>query len=570
MFFTFKELRSAAKSQPEQGQPLRIALLGDSATPFLKTALEGQGKKTGFLPQVYESDYDQIAATILNTSSPLYTFQPEFVWLAFSLPKIQLKYFNNNKIADAFVQEVREYLQILQENTNAKILINNFPVLPDAVFGNYGNNINTSLIYQLRKINLALMDLAGAIPNTFIVDVNALQSEYGREAVFDSKYYIASDLSFSLNFLPVLVKNVYDVIQSNLGFFKKCLILDLDNTLWGGVIGDDGIEGIQIGNLGIGKAFSGIQRWVKNLKERGIILAVCSKNTEHIALEPFENHPEMILKKEDFAIFVANWENKADNIRHIQQVLNIGFDSMVFLDDNPFEREWVRENLPEVSVPELPKDPAQYLKTLRRLNLFETASHAKEDKTRVKKYQEEARRMDYKKSYSSLNEYLKSLNMKAVVAPFDKLHFPRIAQLSQRSNQFNLRTIRYSEKEIETIASNGNFISLYIKLEDKFGDYGLISIVILEKQLNYYFIDTWIMSCRVLKRGVEGFTLNQAVEKVKALGGTKIVGEYLPTRKNGIVEDLYKNLGFIEKNNLWELDVLNYNNKKCFIIKNNE
>ena len=236
----------------------------------------------------------------------------------------------------------------------------------------------------------------------------------------------------------------------------------MDNTTWGGIIGDDGIEKIQIGTLGLGKAFTELQLWAKNLKERGIILAVCSKNTDHIAKEPFEKHPDMILRLEDIAVFVANWENKADNIRYIQSVLNIGFDSMVFLDDNPFERNLVRQELPEVTVPELPKDPAEYITYLQQFNLFETVSYSKLDSDRTSKYQEEAKRVGMKKSFASVDDYLGNLNMLAIAASFDDFNVPRIAQLTQRSNQFNLRTIRYTEKDVRDIMASDKHYSMSV------------------------------------------------------------------------------------------------------------
>jgi FkbH-like protein len=345
------------------------------------------------------------------------------------------------------------------------------------------------------------------------------------------------------------------------------VILDLDNTLWGGIIGDDGLENIQIGSLGIGKAFTEFQYWLKKLKNRGIILAVCSKNTEAIAKEPFEKHPDMVLRLEDIAVFVANWDNKADNIRRIQSTLNIGFDSMVFLDDNPFERNIVRENITGITVPELPEDPAEYLEFLYTLNLFETVSSASaEDAERTKLYQVQAERAAQQMAFTNEEDYLKSLDMTSLVEPFNKFNTPRVAQLSQRSNQFNLRTVRYNEAEISALANDKNFFSHTFTLEDKFGDNGLICIIILKAQdTDTLFIDTWLMSCRVLKRGMENFTLNTIVKTAKKNGYKYLCGEYLPTAKNEMVKDHYQNLGFSYRDGKWLLNVNDYENKPCFI-----
>jgi FkbH-like protein len=273
----------------------------------------------------------------------------------------------------------------------------------------------------------------------------------------------------------------------------------------------------------------------------------------------------MVLKLDDIAVFVANWNNKADNIRYIQSVLNIGFDSLVFLDDNPVERSIVRENLPEVVVPELPEDPAFYLDYLLELNLFETASYAESDEQRTKQYQEEASRTIAKQNFTNEEDFLKSLEMYSEISNFNKFNTPRVAQLSQRSNQFNLRTVRYTEDMIEKLIRSDNHICYSFNLVDKFGDNGLISMIILEKQEDSLFIDTWLMSCRVLKRCMESFTLNKIVDEAKKVNVKKIVGEYISTSKNEMVKDHYLSLGFTENNGKWELDVSSYQAKKNFI-----
>ena len=244
-------------------------------------------------------------------------------------------------------------------------------------------------------------------------------------------------------------------------------------------------------------------------------------------------------------MFVANWEDKASNIRNIQQTLNIGMDSLVFLDDNPFERNLVRSMIPEITVPELPEDPAMYLQYLRQLGLFEVASYSAEDSQRTDQYRNQADRAVFAASFQSYEDYLAGLEMKAVAAPFDEFHYPRIAQLTQRSNQFNLRTVRYTEAEIAALARDDSHICLYFTLKDKFGDHGLISVVILDKQPDdVLFVSEWLMSCRVLKRGMEEFIVNKILQTAADRGFRKVVGEYLPTAKNAMVKDLYERMGF--------------------------
>ena len=570
--FSFKELSKKSKKELPDAPYVKVALLGDTATQVLSKAIVGYGRTCGINIELQEADYNQLDLQILNPASELYSSEPEFIVIFKSSQKLLKKYYKSDyegkaNFADTTISTLNQYIGTINQQINTKIILFNFTELPDMVFNNYGNKVPHSWIYQSRKLNYQLMELASNTDNVFIADIAAIQNRYGRVESFDPQIYIRTDIITSLKILPDVARSVMDIIQSARGKFKKCLILDLDNTTWGGIIGDDGIEHIQVGSLGLGKAFTELQSWAKNLKERGIILAICSKNEDKTAREPFEKHPDMVLRLDDIAVFVANWENKADNIRYIQSILNIGYDSMVFLDDNPFERNLVRQELPEVTVPELPKDPAEYVPYLQQFNLFETTSYSSLDKDRTGQYQREAKRVGLQKNFGSISEFLENLKMEAIAKSFDKFHVPRIAQLTQRSNQFNLRTIRYSEKEIKDIINSDQHSSLYVSLKDKFGDYGLISLVILNKEKEGLFIDTWIMSCRVLKRDVESFVLNEMVRIAKEEGVSYLIGERLPTKKNIIVKDHYKNLGFEERANKWYLAIDTYNNRENFITK---
>jgi len=567
---SFLELNRNLKLPKYNFKKLRIAILADSSTQHLVKALNGYGIEMKFDLEIFEADYDQISMQVFNVSSELYSFQPEFILIYQSVQHVQKKYFNTiseakSKFADNHISEINVWLDNLQFNSNAKIIYLNYPEIEDGIYGNFSNKLEESWLFQIRTINFSLMKLACTRAELHIADISILKSRLGAEFVFDQKLYIHADLAFSLDFLPYISKCVIDILLALTGRINKCLILDLDNTTWGGIIGDDGIEGIEIGSLGIGKAFSELQLWAKELKNRGIILAVCSKNTESVAMEPFIHHPEMILKLDDIAVFVANWDNKVDNIKFIQSVLNIGFDSMVFLDDNPFERDIVRTNIPDITVPELPLDPSEYISFLKSLNLFETASISNEDKNRTKQYKEEASRVVLKKTFLSEVEYLSNLNMEGRVKLFDTFSVPRIAQLSQRSNQFNLRTVRYTEADILKIIGNPNQIGLTLELSDKFGNYGLISVVILEKRENSFFIETWLMSCRVLKRSVENFMLNKIMDFAMKNNIESIIGEYLPTSKNDLVRNHYSDLGFDKKETLWFMDVKTFKDKVCYI-----
>jgi len=549
-------------------------VLGDCATQHLATALRGYGVSAGICLNVFDADYDQIDAQVMAPDSELYRFAPQGVLLQMCTEKLQEAFYDRPPEARASFAEdtyarIRQIWSRIGSRISATVLQCNFPLIDDGVFGQFGNKTEQSFLFQQRKLNYLLMQGCQEAKNTFLIDLDALQTALGRSTFADPKLYYVAKMPISLAALPAAAKLVVDVVRSLQGAVKKCLVLDLDNTLWGGVIGDDGLSGIQIGELGTGHAFSDFQKWLKELKNRGILLTVCSKNNEDTAKEPFEKHPEMVLQLEDFSMFVANWEDKARNIRTIQQALNIGMDSMVFLDDNPFERELVRTMIPEITVPELPEDPALYLQYLRGLDLFETASYSREDAGRTEQYREKAQRAAFEAAFQSYDDYLEALQMRASAAAFDPFHYPRIAQLTQRSNQFNLRTVRYTEAEIEALAQDDSRIGLYFTLKDKFGDHGLISVVVLEKQPeDTLFISEWLMSCRVLKRGMEEFIVDKILSVAAQQGFRRVVGEYIPTPKNAMVKDLYEQLGFARlENGRFQAEVSGFPYHKTFITE---
>lgn len=571
----FSQLKKNLKSDTSLLSSIKLAVVGDTATQLLCTAIRGMGVEKGYCVDLLEAEYNQVERQLLDPTSDLYQFNAEFVIIFQSTHKLGERHSMLNPEQQVTLADERiNFLASVCENhslAGKKIIYFNYPEIEDTVFGSYANKVETSFTYQVRKLNYELMHLSQQYQNLFICDIAGLQNKLGRDVMFATNVYTSTEMIFSIDALPYVASRVMDIVCAVKGQFKKCLILDLDNTVWGGVIGDDGLEGIQLGHgLGIGKAFTEFQMWVKKLKQRGIIICIASKNNEETAKEPFVKHPDMVLKLDDIAVFQANWETKVDNIRTIQSILNISFDSMVFLDDNPFERNMVRENIKGITVPELPEDPAEYLEYLYSLNLFETASYSNLDKDRTKQYQVETQRVSLSKTFTNEAEFLRSLNMVSVVSGFTKFNTPRVAQLSQRSNQFNLRTVRYTDADIEALANAPNVIDLSFTLEDKFGDNGLIAVVIMKPlDKETLFVDTWFMSCRVLKRGMENFTLNMMVEKAKNAGYKRIIGEYLPTPKNKMVENHYTGLGFAKiegtETAQFELKIDEYQPRECYI-----
>ncbi len=569
----FQELKRFAKLDLSGTAETRLTLMGNCATQLFAIALKGYGKSVGINLSVFDVDYNQIDTQVMDENSELYESKPQYVLIQMCSEKLyedfcKLDLNSRRTFGSDMAAHIADNWNTITNRSAAKVLQFDFVEINDRVFGNYCETVETSFLYQIRMLNMEMMKQAATYKNVYIVNLSDVSNLIGRTEFFDEKYYYTAKTPISLKALPMVAKQVVDVILSLQGKIKKCVVLDLDNTLWGGVIGDDGMSGIQIGELGAGHAFTDLQLWLKELKNRGIILAVCSKNNENIAKEPFLNHPDMVLRMDDISMFVANWEDKASNIKTIQQTLNIGMDSMVFIDDNPFERNLVRKMIPEITVPELPEDPAKYLGYLQSLNLFETASFSEEDSKRTAQYQAEIGRTILQKQFTNLDDYLISLEMKAVCKPFDEFHFPRIAQLTQRSNQFNLRTIRYTEDDVERISKDARYITRYYTLKDKFGDHGLISVVILEKQGDSLFIDTWLMSCRVLKRSVEEFIINSIMKIAKENGFQKVIGEYLKTTKNAMVADIYEKLGFERiSDTRFEANVIAFENNKTFITE---
>ena len=569
--FSMKELQKARKlvvDAPEN----RIAVLGNCSTQFFSQAIEGLGRFKGVNTKVFDAGYNQIDVQLIEPNSDVYQFQPKTIILWLGTCKLYEDFVvestsARSNFADHCLERIQAYWDYIEKNTNARILQMNFPEFNDKVLGSFSCKVDSTFIFQIRKLNYLLQEVAQKRDNIYIVDILAIQMQAGMEMFWNPQLYYSSKIEIAMEVLPLLAKSVVDILLAIEGCVKKCIILDLDNTLWGGVIGDDGLDGIEIGELGKGNVFTNFQHWLKLLKEYGIILAVCSKNEEKTAKEPFEKHEEMVLRLSDISLFVANWNDKATNIRLIQESLDIGLDSIIFIDDNPFERNLVKQRFPEIEVPNLPEDPSEWLTFLQNQNYFETASYSAETNDRTKMYQIEYERKKLAITFESIDDYLSSLKMVGTCKVFEPGRYPRIAQLTQRSNQFNLRTVRYTENDIRRIAESKEFIPLFFTLSDKFGEYGIIAVVILKKKPgNTLFIDTWLMSCRVLKRGMEEFVMNKIVSIARQQKFETLIGEYIPTSKNAMVRDIYLKLGFTDiGNNRYEQKVTAYVNSKTLI-----
>ncbi len=544
----FKLVREHKRLDTTGLKKLKVAVLAEFASQKYCQVLRVLFAKSGIDAVLYEAEYDTIELEALNAQSGLYAFAPDVVLILPSTNALRYKYHQEQgsraEWADAIAARFENVWKTIASRTKATIVQGNFAMPYERQFGSFDWKVPSSFYVQVHRLDAKLAELARAT-NVLIDDIDAVASHVGRATWCDEKLWTMGKALCSLEHLPRVAQSAIDVVMSTRGKGVKCLVLDLDNTLWGGIIGDDGLDGIQIGPFGDGEPFYRLQLFLREMKRRGIVLCVASKNEHDTALRVFREHPEMVLREEDIAVFMVNWKPKVDSIKAIQEVLNIGFDSMVFLDDNPFERNIVRQYLPDVIVPELPEEPSDYVRAICELNLFETSTFTEEDSARTALYQEEAKRKVLEQSFTNVDEYLTSLEMKITIAPFDTFHLPRIAQLIQRSNQFNLTTRRWGQEECQALMTKGGgTIPLYVRLTDRFGDYGLISVVVIEVDGADAKLPMWLMSCRVLSRGVEQHVMNRVAELAAQHGAKRLVGEYIPSAKNMMVKDFYSRFGF--------------------------
>ena len=530
---------------------VRLAVLGSSTLAHLLPGIRVAGLRRGIWIDTYENDYGQYLQELSDPDSPLHAFQPTAVLLALDAYHLTagVTAGMDAASAEAALTEMQDHIQEVWQLASTAFRC---PILQQAalplhlsVLGNNEHRLPGSRSWFVARLNAAIRTMAEQQG----VDILAIDDRAARDGIgkwHDTALWHRSKQEVSPTASPMYGDLVGRWLAAKQGRSFKCLVLDLDNTVWGGVIGDDGLEGIAIGQGSpLGEAYTAFQEYARELSRRGVILAVCSKNDEANALEPFEKHPDMVLKRGDIASFVANWSNKADNIRAIAHELNIGLDSLCFIDDNPFERNLVRQELPMVAVPEVSDDPTGYPVALSDGGYFEGLSVTEEDRERTSQYQGNKARDALKAAVTDLPSYLRGLEMELIWRRFDKIGQQRIVQLINKSNQFNLTTRRYTDDDIVAVMADPNAFGLQLRLTDRFGDNGIIAIVIGRLQPNQdLLIDTWLMSCRVLGRQVEPTTLNLIAREAARMGAKRLVGEYIPTKKNGMVRDHYAKLGF--------------------------
>ena len=577
--YLLKKKRSLKKQLLADDMPRvekKIAVLGGSTANDIVDITELFLLDYGIKPQFYLSEYNRYWQDAMFDNPELQEFAPDIVFIHTTNRNI-LKYPDINSTkeeADKLFSEQMEYFEAMwasiAEKYHCPIIQNNFEQPFFRLMGNRDCFDYRGRVNYINRLNMAFADYAASHEGFYINDINYLSACYGIDKWSDPAAWHMYKYAMCIPAIPDFSFNLAGIIKSIFGKNRKSLVLDLDNTLWGGVVGDDGVDGIEIGQeTHLGQVYSEFQKYLALVKNTGVMLTVCSKNDEENAIAGLK-HPEGSLKPEDFIVIKANWENKDRNIVAIANELNIGLDALVFLDDNPAERAIVSSQLPMVAVPEMTA-PEEYIKTVDRSHFFEITSFSGDDLKRNEMYKKNAERAALQSQFADYGEYLTSLDMVGVIDDFLPIYLPRITQLTNKSNQFNLTTKRFTTSEMEEVFADNSYIRLYGKLTDKFGDNGIVSVVIGKINGDTLDVILWLMSCRVLKRDMEYAMLDNLVAKAQEKGIKEIKGYYYPTAKNKMVKELYADFGFEkisedeEGNTVWSLKTEGYNNKNNYI-----
>ena len=557
---------------------IRLAILAGSTANELVDLLELHLLASGFRPTFLVGEYDKYYEESVIDPGALMAFRPDFTYVYTSyvnlknLPALQC---NEEQLWETVALELSRFQQMwksLRDNVGCQVIQNNFELPPYAVLGNLDSVVPGGHSRFIQELNLAFAREAATNPALLLQDLMRLSSEVGLGRWFDWERWFSYKVVTSPEGSIALARSLSAQINAARGRSRKVLVLDLDNTVWGGVIGDDGVDKIVIGReTPVAEAYTAFQEHCVALRNRGVLLAVCSKNNEEIAKQGF-SHPDSLLKLTDISCFKVNWEPKHENLKQIAKELNLGLDSLVFIDDNPAEREIVAAQLPGVAVPDVGSEPAHYASILQAGRYFEATLLTGEDLERAKLYARNAERAAEAGRFADYGEYLDSLEMTAEIDVFKPVYIERIAQLTNKTNQFNLTTRRYTVAEVEEIARNPKLIGIYGRLSDRFGDNGLVSVLIGRQEGADLHMDLWLMSCRVLKRDMESAMLDAMVERARDLGARRIVGRFIPTAKNAMVADHYPALGFQRLfaegqggHTLWALELSDYRTRNKHI-----
>jgi FkbH-like protein len=567
---------SESAPPPSDCKPIRLAILASSTIDHLLPSIRVGALRRGIWCTTYTGHYGQYLQELLDAGSPLTDFKPNAILLALDtrhLVEADIRSDGEDQ-AQSSLRLLKTLWKAASERFHCPVLQQTLLPVHENLLGSNEHRLTSSPVDTTRRLNQLIRESASEA-GVHLIALDTYSARQGRDAWHNSSLWHHAKQEVAPAIAPLYGDMVGRVLAAIRGRSYKCLVLDLDNTLWGGVIGDDGLSGIALGqNSAMGEAYVDFQRYVLRLSRRGVILAVCSKNDEANALQPFEEHSEMVLKRSDIACFTANWQDKASNLRAIAKSLNIGLDALVFVDDNPYERAQVRAELPMVAVPEVGEDPAFYASIVAAAGYFEAITLTEEDATRTAQYRENSERQKLMETTSDMDSYLNSLQMSLEGGPIELGNLKRATQLINKTNQFNLTTRRYTEEEVAGLVADPSVFTLQLRLIDRFGDSGIIGVVIGRIEGTRAVLDTWLMSCRVLGRQVEEATLNIVAEQAISRGATELIGEYVPTAKNGMVKLMYEKLGFtriLERStghSMWSMRLTGRTSLKTYITEN--
>jgi FkbH-like protein len=512
----------------------------------------------------YVADYNQYNQEILNQDSRLYQFKPDITFLILDTRHVLGDHFfswhkvshdEKSKFVERSINEIKKLCNTFEENLETKLVITSLQIPSYSSYGINESREIRGLKEIVHEINNELLDEFGrhnVSPKIFIYDFNEFIMKFGEKNIFNYKQFFSGDIKISTEYVPKFVNELMGYIYAITGTTKKCIVLDLDNTLWGGIIGEDGFDNIKLGDNPIGRSFVEFQKRLLGLNQRGIILAINSKNNFDDAIEVIQKHPNMILSEDNFASVKINWDDKVLNLQKISEELNIGLDSIVFFDDDPINQEYVKDSLPDVLVVDLPKDSSRYAQIITEMKEFDVLKITEEDTKRGDMYLDQKKRNELENKVGDFNEFLKQMNIEVTVQKANSFSIPRIAQLTLKTNQFNLTTRRYQEEEVSKFSSSDDKIVECVEVSDKFGNNGITGTYIIEKKSDEeWVVDTFLLSCRIMGRGVEEIMMNQIIENAKLSGIKRIKGEFIPTAKNKPAENFYEELGFNKENNFW-------------------
>ena len=554
LWSAYKKIESLDLKFDKGDNSLSLAVIGSSTLEPLSACLDVKTRLDGFQTSTFVGGFNTYRQEALDQKSPLHKAEPDVIVLSVDAWSVLDQLFLSSFVRASdkeridlqkdLVNNIASVIDVLEKNTAAIILANNFIVPVFTPLGIVDNKQKTGLKQFIEGANRVLAEKFAKSNRVFIVDLESISSDYGKSRIINWNTWYRGSVPFSEDFTPVLADEYLRYIRALKGRAKKCIVLDLDNTLWGGIIGEDGLEGIKLSNTSPGIEYVDFQRGLLSLYNRGVILAICSKNNYDDAIKVFQEHPYQVLKEEHFAAMRINWQNKAANIADLAKEINIGLDSMVFFDDNPVERAQVSQTLPEVLVVELPKNPRLYRQTLENLNVFDVLSLTKEDLVRGEMYTGKRKRAELEQSAESIEDFLRTLDLKVKIQPVDDFDTPRVVQLIGKTNQFNLTTRRYTDAEVRQFREDKDSIVYSMAVTDKFGDEGVVGVAIVKKKGDDWWVDSFLMSCRVIGRSAETALLARIVADARDGKAKRVIGEFIPTKKNPPAADLYESHGF--------------------------